>query len=46
MASEGRGRKDILLCKWIVESMEHGESNLQFMRRYILARFNPKRRRT
>ena len=30
-----------LLCKWIVKAMEPGDSNLQLMLRYRLARFNP-----
>ena len=30
-----------LMCKWIVKAMEPGESNLQLMLRYKLARFNP-----
>lgn len=32
-----------LLCKWIVKAVEPGESNLQLMLRYRLARFNPQR---
>ena len=34
-----------LLCKWIVKAIEPGESNLQLMLRYRLARFNPQRGR-
>ena len=34
-----------LLCKWIVKAMETGESNLQLMLRYRLARFNPQKGR-
>lgn len=37
--------KTILLCKWIVNAIEPGESNLQFMLRYRLACFNPRRGR-
>ena len=33
--------KNNLLCKWIVRAMEPGESNLQLMLRYRLARFKP-----
>ena len=32
-----------LMCKWIVKAIEPGESNLQLMLRYRLARFNPQR---
>ena len=35
--------KTSLLCKWVVKAMEPGESNLQLMLRYRLARFNPQR---
>ena len=35
--------KSSLMCKWIVKAMEPGESNLQTMLRYRLARFNPHR---
>ena len=35
--------KTSLLCKWIVKAMEPGESNLQIVLRYRLARFNPQR---
>ena len=35
-----------LLCKWVVKAMEPGESNLQIMLRYGLARFNPQRGRS
>jgi hypothetical protein len=38
--------KTSLLCKWIVKAMEPGESNLQLMLRYRLARFKPKQRRS
>jgi hypothetical protein len=38
--------KTSLLCKWIVKAMEPGESNLQLMLRYRLARFNPQRGRS
>ena len=35
--------KTSLLCKWIVKALEPGESNLQLMLRYRLARFNPQK---
>ena len=35
--------KTSLMCKWIVRAIEPGESNLQLMLRYRLARFNPQR---
>ena len=35
--------KTSLLCKWVVKAMEPGESNLQLMLRYRLARFKPQR---
>lgn len=38
--------KTNLLCKWIVKAMEPGESNLQLMLRYRLARHNPQRGRS
>lgn len=38
--------KTCLLCKWIVKAMELGESNLQLMLRFRLARFNPQRGRS
>jgi hypothetical protein len=38
--------KTSLLCKWVVKAMEPGESNLQLMLRYRLARFNPQRGRS
>ena len=38
--------KTSLLYKWIVKVMEPGESNLQLMLRYKLARFNPQRGRS
>lgn len=38
--------KTSLLCKWIVKAMKPGESNLQLMLRYRLARFKPQRGRS
>ena len=38
--------KTSLLYKWIVKTMEPGESNLQLMLRYRLARFKPKQGRS
>lgn len=38
--------KTNFLCKWVVKAMEPGESNLQIMLRYRLARFNPQRDRS
>ena len=38
--------KTSLLCKWIIKAMEPGESNLQLMLRFRLARFNPQRGRS
>ena len=38
--------KTNLLCKWIIKAMEPGESNLQLLLRYRLARFNPQRGRS
>lgn len=35
--------KDNLMCKWILKAMEPGESNLQLMIGYRLARFKPKK---
>ena len=35
-----------LMCKWIVKAIEPGESNLQIMLRYRLARFNPQREKS
>ena len=35
-----------LLCKWVIKTLEPGESNLQLMLRYRLARFNPQRGRS
>ena len=35
--------KTNLLCKWVVKAMRLGESNLQLMLRYTLARFKPQR---
>ena len=38
--------KTSLLSKWIVKAMEPGESNLQLMLRYRLARYNPQEGRS
>ena len=38
--------KTNLLYKWVVKAMEPGESNLQIMLRYRLARFNSQRGRS
>ena len=37
--------KTNLMCKWVVKAMQPGESNLQLMLRYRLARCNPQRGR-
>lgn len=41
-----RAAKSSLLYKWVVKTMEPGESNLQLMLRYRLARFNPQKGRS
>ena len=38
--------KTSLLCKWVIKAMESGESNLQLMLRYRLARFKPQKGRS
>ena len=38
--------KTSLFCKWLNKTMEPGESNLELMLRYRLARFNPQRGRS
>ena len=35
-----------LFCKWVIKTMEPGESNLQLMLKYRLARFDPQRGRS
>lgn len=36
-----KAAKTSILCTWIIKAMEPGESNLQLMLKYRLARFNP-----
>ena len=38
-----KAAKTSLLCKWVVKAMEPGESNLQLMLKYRLAKFKPQR---